>query len=214
MTRREYKGAAQSAVLTTELGGSTSDVQLICTDLTNWPTGIGGRPFFVVVDRGTSMEEKILCSSRTGNVLTVFDNGLSNGRAADGTSITTHLINAVVEHIFTATDADEANAHVNATAGVHGVTDFALLATQEYVTGADVVVAAAAAAALGAHEADSTNIHGITDTAALAKTADVVSKTNGKVTTAVTTDGVVRNVWTGTGDPTGGIDGDIWLKYV
>jgi len=122
MPRREYKGAAQPAVLTAVLGGSTTDVSIVCNDLTNWPDGVGGRPFFICINRGTASEEKILCSSRTGNVLTVFDNGIVNGRGADGTSITTHNLNSIVEHIFTATDADEANAHVNQTTGTaHGL---------------------------------------------------------------------------------------------
>lgn len=111
--RRSYKGAAQASKLTADLGGSTSDVTIYCEDLTNWPTGVGSRPFFIVIDRGKSNEEKILCSSRTGNVLTVYDDGLNNGRGADDTSITAHTANAVIEHVFTATDADEANAHVN-----------------------------------------------------------------------------------------------------
>lgn len=120
--RRSYSGAAQSAKLTTNLGSSTADRTIYCDDLTNWPTGTGGYPFYVVVDRGKSTEEKILCSSRTGNVITVYDNGVTNGRAADGTSITAHSTNASIEHCMTATDADEANAHVNALSGVHGLT--------------------------------------------------------------------------------------------
>ena len=120
--RRSYAGAAQAAQLTAGLGGSTADLTIYCTDCSNWPTGTGGFPFFIVIDRGKATEEKILCASRTGNVLTVFDNGVTNGRAADGTSITSHAANAVVEHCFTATDADEANAHVNASSGVHGLT--------------------------------------------------------------------------------------------
>jgi hypothetical protein len=78
--------------------------------------------FYVCIDRGLASEEKILCSSRSGNNLTVFSNGLTTGRGADGTSITAHSNNAAVEHVFTATDADEANSHVNASTGVHGLT--------------------------------------------------------------------------------------------
>lgn len=111
--RREYVGAAQKAYLTATLGGSTANLTITCDDLTNWPTGVSGRPFYVVIDRNTSSEEKILCASRAGNTITVFDNGVINGRAADGTSITSHSINAEIEHVFTATDADEANALVN-----------------------------------------------------------------------------------------------------
>lgn len=108
--RREYVGGAQTARLTTALGNTTGDLTIYCNDLTNWPTGTGGRPFYVVIDRGTSSEEKILCSTRSSNTLTVYDDGITTGRAADDTGITSHSINAIIEHVFTATDADEANA--------------------------------------------------------------------------------------------------------
>ena len=119
--RREYKGAASPSYLTLSLGNSTADLTINCADLTNWPTGTGGKPFYVVIDRGTSSEEKILCTSRSGNTLTVYDDGITNGRGADDTSIVAHSSNAEIEHVFTATDADEANAHVNASTGVHGI---------------------------------------------------------------------------------------------
>lgn len=118
--RREYQGAAQSAYLTVSLGGTTGDLTIYCDDLSNWPTGVSGRPFYVVIDRNTAAEEKILCASRAGNVITVYNSGGVNGRGADDTSITAHSNNAVIEHVFTATDADEANAHVNdSTTDVH-----------------------------------------------------------------------------------------------
>lgn len=41
-----------------------------------------------------------------------------------------------------------------------------------------------------------------------------VNKTNGTVTTASTSSGVVRNIYVSTSAPTGGSDGDVWLKYV
>lgn len=119
--RRSYEGAAQAAVLTSALGGSTADLTIYCDDLTNWPTGTGSRPFYVCIDRGKATEEKILCATRSSNTLSVYNSGGVNGRAADDTSITSHAINATIEHVFTATDADEANAHVNASAAVHGL---------------------------------------------------------------------------------------------
>jgi hypothetical protein len=111
--RREFKGAANKAQLITSLGGSTADLTINCGALTGWPTGVGSTPFYIVIDRDLASEEKILCSSRSGNVLTVLNSGLTNGRGQDDTNITSHTANAYVEHIFTATDADEANAHVN-----------------------------------------------------------------------------------------------------
>lgn len=44
-------------------------------------------------------------------------------------------------------------------------------------------------------------------------TTGLVSQTNGTVTTANTSATVVRNITLSTSDPTGGIDGDVWLKY-
>lgn len=37
---------------------------------------------------------------------------------------------------------------------------------------------------------------------------------NTKVSTATTSDGVVRNVFVSTSDPSGGADGDVWVKYI
>jgi hypothetical protein len=110
--RRSYSGGAKPAYLTVALGGTTGDLTITCDDLSNWPTGSPG-PFYVVIDRNLVSEEKILCSSRTGNIITVYSSGLSTGRGSDGTTISAHSIGAEIEHVFTATDADEANAHVN-----------------------------------------------------------------------------------------------------
>jgi hypothetical protein len=116
--RREYRGGAKRARLTQVLGGSTADLVITCDDLTNWPTGAGGRPFFVVVGRNTPTEEKILCQSRTNNTITVRNTGLATGRGADDTPIIAHSVGEEVEHVFTATDANEANLHIN-TQNIH-----------------------------------------------------------------------------------------------
>lgn len=113
--RRQYAGAAFASVLVTELAASAAALTIECDDLTNWPDGLVG-PFVVAADRGLPTEEKILCSSRTANTLTVYDDGITNGRGWDGTSVQYHGINAVIEHVFSATDADEANLHVNSPA--------------------------------------------------------------------------------------------------
>jgi hypothetical protein len=57
---------------------------------------------------------------------------------------------------------------------------------------------------------------GSTAWTSLSYAADVstrVEKTNGTVTTASTSSTVVRNITLSTSDPTGGTDGDVWLKY-
>lgn len=44
-------------------------------------------------------------------------------------------------------------------------------------------------------------------------TTNVVSRTNGTVSTASTSSNVVRNITLSTAAPSGGADGDVWLKY-
>lgn len=46
-----------------------------------------------------------------------------------------------------------------------------------------------------------------------AEGAPKIAANNGKVLTASTADGVVRNIYVSTSDPSGGNDGDIWVKY-
>jgi hypothetical protein len=118
--RREYSGGAAPTYLTSALGSSTADLTISCSDLANWRIGGGTNPFFVVIDRGTLVEEKILCSSRSANTITVYNDGITVGRGADDTNIVSHGVNAIIEHVFTATDADEANLHVNTTGNPHG----------------------------------------------------------------------------------------------
>lgn len=118
--RRQYSGGAKPTTLATNLGGSTADLTISGTDFSNYPDGSVG-PFYIVIDRGTVSEEKILCVTRTSNTIAVYNTGLTNGRGADGTSVTAHSSGATIEHVFTANDADEANAHVNTSSGVHGI---------------------------------------------------------------------------------------------
>jgi hypothetical protein len=119
--RRQYAGGAKPTTLVSALGGSNSDLVVSGTDFTNYPNGSIG-PFYIVIDRGQVSEEKILCSSRSGNTINVYNVGLTNGRGADGTTVVAHSNGATVEHVFTAVDADEANSHVNNTTFAHGLT--------------------------------------------------------------------------------------------
>ena len=43
--------------------------------------------------------------------------------------------------------------------------------------------------------------------------APKIAANNGKVLTASTAEGVVRNTYVSTADPSGGNDGDVWIKY-
>lgn len=108
--RREHTGNAK----TTTLNGSilAADTSFTATDGTGYPTGSVG-PFVVTLGAGTTSEEKVLVTARTGNSFT----GLTRGY--DGTSAADHANGSSVQHTFSAIEADEANAHINATAAAH-----------------------------------------------------------------------------------------------
>jgi hypothetical protein len=123
MTRREYK-AGRPTTLTgggLSIGGTSFTIE----NDTNWPTG-ADYPFWVTIDGGESNEERILCSSRSGTTVTVATSP-SSGRAQDTTTETNHSSGATIWPSWSATDADEANAHINSTGyasqsiAVHGL---------------------------------------------------------------------------------------------
>jgi hypothetical protein len=104
MALREYKGSARSTYSTVALTGS--DMLIQTEGLTGWPDGQTG-PFFAVINRQKSNEEKVLCESQNGSDLIILQRG------ADETAPQSHAVGSVVEHVITATDAREANEHVN-----------------------------------------------------------------------------------------------------
>lgn len=114
VTRKEHAGAAALATLTASM--SVSDTSLSISTNTGWPTG-GVGTFYIVVDPTTASEEKILCVTQSGSVVTVAP----GGRGADGTSAKSHAIGAVAYPAWAAAEADELNAHANATTQVHGI---------------------------------------------------------------------------------------------
>ena len=97
-TRRQYAGAAASTTITA--GINTSDTTCSLTATTGWPSS-AGVPFYVVIDPGTSAEEK--CSA------TISGSTLTLTRAQDDTSASSHSAGATIYPVFTANDADEAN---------------------------------------------------------------------------------------------------------
>jgi hypothetical protein len=110
--RREYT-AGRPTTLTAAFGiGATA---FTIADATNWPTSVE-YDFWVTVDGGTAQEERILCSARNGTSVTV------RTRGADGTTESNHAAGATVWPSWSATDADEANEHINATTNIHGIT--------------------------------------------------------------------------------------------
>lgn len=96
--RKSYKGAPVTTTLSALLGaGSTS-----CTvgSVTGWPTTF---PFYVVIEPGTSREEKVRVTGITGTTLTIV-------RAQDDTPAgLEHPSASIVYPVLTAIEADEAN---------------------------------------------------------------------------------------------------------
>ncbi len=113
MTRRQYAGGAAATTIVGSIASSGSGTVTIA-NMTGWPDGSVGK-FHVVVDAGTSAEEKILVDLRSGTTLSWSP----GGRGADGTVSTSHAAGATIWLCVTALDLDEANAHVNNTATAH-----------------------------------------------------------------------------------------------
>jgi len=97
-TRKQYAGAAASTTITAGINPSDTTCSLAAT--TGWPS-TSGVPFYVVIDPGTSAEEK--CSA------TISGTTLTLTRAQDDTSASSHSSGATIYPVFTANDADEAN---------------------------------------------------------------------------------------------------------
>ena len=98
VTRRQYKGAAASTTITAALTSVATTTTL--TAITGWPT-TAAVPFYVVIDPGTSSEEK--CS------VTISGSTLTLTRGQDDTTAVSHSSGATIYPVFSADDADEAN---------------------------------------------------------------------------------------------------------
>jgi len=97
-TRRQYAGSAVATTITSSINTTDTTCSLAAT--TGWP-GSAGVSFYVVIDPGTSSEEK--CSATiSGSTLTLV-------RGQDDTSASSHASGAAIYPVFTANDADEAN---------------------------------------------------------------------------------------------------------
>jgi hypothetical protein len=124
----KYSHKGNAKVTTLASGLSPTDLTITGADLTGWPNGSDG-PFWASINKGTLSEEKVLCSGRSGDVLQVFTDAGGNGRGMDDTVAQTHNVNATLEHVWTATEAEAASAHIAETNGAHGYPAAANLVT-------------------------------------------------------------------------------------
>jgi hypothetical protein len=113
-TRRQHAGAAVKAKLLAPF--NIGDLVFNIDDPTGWPDGSVGS-FFVILDPGSGSLEKVLCNLRSSGTVTVSP----SGRGVDGTVESDHATNASCYPVWTAQEADEANAHLAASTAVHGV---------------------------------------------------------------------------------------------
>ena len=128
-TRRSYKGGAVSTTISTSIAASGATTFAI-TAYTGWP--YGSAPFFVVVEPGTSNEEKMLVtrSGATDTGVNIYATpSVAANRGMDGTTAYLHAAGSTVYPVFTAADADEANeiASTLTTQGdilIHGASTF------------------------------------------------------------------------------------------
>lgn len=97
-TRRQYAGAAVATTTTGSINASATTVGI--TANTGWPSS-AGVTFYVVIDPGTSVEEKCLATI-SGTTLTLT-------RGQDDTTAASHASGATIYPVFSANDADEAN---------------------------------------------------------------------------------------------------------
>lgn len=108
---RSYSGSAVETTLTANITSATTAIPIAST--VGWPDGSGG-PFHVAIAPAANPEafsEVIRCSGRTGNTLNVQTTPVS-GRGWDGTTPQSHITGAIVAHVMTATDLEEANQHI------------------------------------------------------------------------------------------------------
>lgn len=96
--RRQFAGGAVATTLTASINSTDTTCSLAAT--TGWPSA-AGVAFYVVIDPGTSVEEKCLATI-SGSTLTLT-------RGQDDTVGANHSSGAVIYPVFTANDADEAN---------------------------------------------------------------------------------------------------------
>lgn len=112
MSRRSYAGGVKGVSLTAS--ATTIDSSLTVNTVVGVPSGAGG-PFAIVVGKGTANEEKMLASAASAGTIAILTRGY------DGSTVAIHDAGEEVRMIGTSIDFNEANEHVNKTAGVHGL---------------------------------------------------------------------------------------------
>lgn len=117
MTTRNYSSRSQQTTLTSAVtaGASTIVVQS-GTALLGGQSIPAGTTFTIVIDPDTAIEEIVDATAVSTNTFSVT-------RAIDGSSAQAHSAGAVVRHMAIGRDYRESNAHIEASTGVHGISN-------------------------------------------------------------------------------------------
>jgi hypothetical protein len=116
MTTRKYSSRSQQTTLSAALTSSGTSATVVSgTSLLGGVTVSAGEIFTVVIDPDTALEEIVDVSAVSTNTLTIV-------RGRDGSSGVAHSAGAAVRHMAIGRDYREANTHIEASSGVHGVT--------------------------------------------------------------------------------------------
>ena len=117
MTTRNYSSRSQQTTLTSAVtAGASSMVVVSGAALMGGVTIPAGTTFTIVLDPDTAIEEIVDATAVSTNTFTIT-------RAVDGSSAQAHSAGAVARHMAIGRDYREANQHVEATTGVHGISN-------------------------------------------------------------------------------------------
>jgi hypothetical protein len=115
-TRLSHAGGAVPTTLTAAItsGATTATI----ADATGWTTLGTAGPFYIVIYELTGTDPDTRINEEKIQVTSISGTGLSGmTRAVDGTTAVAHASGSYVEHVFTAAEADEANATAAGTLG-------------------------------------------------------------------------------------------------
>ena len=122
MTTRKYSSRSQQTTLTTGINDSTTTMVVgSATNLMASVTPTNGETFTVVIDPDTALEEIVDVTTRSGTTLTITRGVENNGTGS------AHSAGAVIRHMVTGRDLQEANNHSEGTLAAHAATTSAQL---------------------------------------------------------------------------------------
>jgi hypothetical protein len=113
VTLRYYSAIATDTTLAANvtIGTPTITTTVPLTAANGYPSTF---PFSIALSFGIAIQEIVDVTAVSGTTATVT-------RGINGTSAQVHFTADVIRHVFIARDATDANVHINATAGVHGI---------------------------------------------------------------------------------------------